>query len=487
VTDRIPQIRRLADVAAVRGRLAELGLDLVVDEAPEAGPDGPLARPLEVALTPGRSRTVGNRFAILPMEGWDGTVDGRPTDLLARRWERFGAGGAKLVWGGEAVAVRSDGRANPNQLCIGPASIDDLGGLRERLVAAHVAHHDRTDDLVVGLQLTHSGRWSRPDGDPMPRVAYRHPVLDARVPVDDASVLSDDELDDLSGRYVEAAVVAAEAGFDFVDVKACHGYLVHELLSGVDRPGRYGGDLEGRSRFLLDTLAAVRSSVPELGLGVRLSLYDLVPYEAGPDGVGRPAAEGRYRHAFGGDGTGTGIELAEPDALLSLLEGVGVSMACSTAGSPYHCPHAQRPAYFPPSDGYLPPNDPLVDVVRMLDATAELKARHPDLAFVGTGYTYLQGWLAHVAQADVRLDRVDLVGLGRMALSHPDLPADVLAGRPFDRRRLCQTFSDCTTAPRNGLVSGCYPLDEHYKAMPERVELTRVKREAEAARGGRRR
>ena len=129
----------------------------------------------------------------------------------------------------------------------------------------------------------------------------------------------------------------------------------------------------------------------------------------------------------------------------------------------------------------------MVDVVRMLDATAELKARHPDLAFVGTGYTYLQGWLAHVAQADVRLDRVDVVGLGRMALSHPDLPADVLSGRPFDRRRLCRTFSDCTTAPRNGLVSGCYPLDEHYKAMPERVELARVKREAEAARGGRRR
>ncbi len=485
--DRIVQVRRLADVDAVRTRLAELGVGLAVDDEVDHGPDAPLARPLEVGLADGRTRTIGNRFAVLPMEGWDGTADGRPTDLVARRWERFGAGGAKLVWGGEAIAVRPDGRANPNQLRIGPSSVDDLGTLRARLVDAHAAAHGRTDDLVVGLQLTHSGRWSRPDGDPRPRVAYRHPVLDDRGPVDDASVLSDDELDELSGRYVEAAVVAAEAGFDFVDVKACHGYLVHELLSAVDRPGRYGGDFDGRARFLVDTLAAVRSAVPGLGLGVRLSLFDLVPHEAGPDGVGRPAVDGPYRYAFGGDGTPDGLDASEPSLLLDRLTDVGVSMLCTTAGSPYHCPHAQRPAYFPPSDGYLPPTDPLVDVVRLLDATADLKARRPGLAFVGTGYSYLQDWLGHVAQAEVRHGRVDVVGLGRMVLSYPDLPTDLLAGRALERRRLCRTFSDCTTAPRNGLVSGCYPLDEHYRALPERVELARAKRGAEAARGGRRR
>ena len=489
--DRITQVRRLADVAAVRDRLAELdletGTDLCLDDDLEVGPDAPLARPWTVALAGSTVRTVGNRFAVLPMEGWDGTTDGRPTDLVARRWERFGAGGAKLVWGGEAVAVRVDGRANPNQLCIGPSSVDDLGGLRSRLVAAHAGRHGRTDDLVVGLQLTHSGRWSRPDGSPVPRIAYRHPVLDGWVPLDESSVLSDGELDDLMGDFVVAAEVAAEAGFDFVDVKACHGYLLHELLSGVDRDGSYGGALEDRARFQLGTLAAIRAAVPDLGLGVRLSLYDLAPHEAGPDGVGRPAVEAPYRFAFGGDGTGTGLDLSEPDRLLGMLADAGVSMVCATAGSPYHCPHAQRPAYFPPSDGYLPPADPLVEVARLIGATAALRARHPELAFVGSGYSYLQEWLAHVAQAEVRAGRVDAVGLGRMVLSYPDLPSDVLAGRPLDRRRLCRTFSDCTTAPRNGLVSGCFPLDEHYKAMEARVELTRVKREAEVARGGRRR
>jgi len=289
------------------------------------------------------------------------------------------------------------------------------------------------------------------------------------------------------GDFVVAAEVAAEAGFDFVDVKACHGYLLHELLSGVDRDGSYGGALEDRARFQLGTLAAIRAAVPDLGLGVRLSLYDLAPHEAGPDGVGRPAVEAPYRFAFGGDGTGTGLDLSEPDRLLGMLADAGVSMVCATAGSPYHCPHAQRPAYFPPSDGYLPPADPLVEVARLIGATAALRARHPELAFVGSGYSYLQEWLAHVAQAEVRAGRVDAVGLGRMVLSYPDLPSDVLAGRPLDRRRLCRTFSDCTTAPRNGLVSGCFPLDEHYKAMEARVELTRAKREAEAARGGRRR
>ena len=279
-------------------------------------------------------------------------------------------------------------------------------------------------------------------------------------------------------------MVAHAAGFAFVDVKACHGYLLHELLSGVDRPGPFGGDLEGRSRFLCRTISGIRDRVPGLAVGVRLSTFDLAPHVPGPNGTG--VAEAGVHHAFGGDGTEPeGHD--EVDRLLAVLADLGVGTVCVTAGSPYYCPHAQRPAFFPPSDGYLPPRDPLVDVARLVGVAAELKARHPDLAVVGSGYSYLQEWLPNVAQAVVGGGGADSVGIGRMVLSYPDLPADVLAGRPLDRRRLCRTFSDCTTAPRHGLVSGCFPLDDHYKAMPERLELTRVKREAEAARGGRRR
>ena len=165
----------------------------------------------------------------------------------------------------------------------------------------------------------------------------------------------------------------------------------------------------------------------------------------------------------------------------TLLEQLGIRLVCTTAGSPYYNPHIQRPAYFPPSDGYQPPEDPLVGVVRQIQATAKLKRKHPNQIFVGSGYTYLQDWLPGVAQAVVRTAMVDSVGLGRMVLSYPDLPADVLAGKPFARKRICRTFSDCTTAPRNGIVSGCYPLDPFYKEMPERQQLVQLKKSAIAA------
>ena len=478
----VTQVRRLKEADEFRAHLAGLGVDLPFD--PVVDPAGTLARPLTMRDGTAGELVAGNRWCVLPMEGWDATTDGRPTDLVRRRWTRFGGSGAKLVWGGEAVAVVPEGRANPNQLCIGPTSTDDLAGLRQVLVDAHTERFGTADDLLVGLQLTHSGRWARPDGGHAPRTAYAHPVLDRRVGAGAADVLDDDELEVLSDRFVEAAVVAHAAGFAFVDVKACHGYLLHELLSGVDRPGPFGGDLEGRSRFLCRTISGIRDRVPGLAVGVRLSAFDLAPHVPGPNGTG--VAEAGVHHAFGGNGTEPeGHD--EVDRLLAVLADLGVGTVCVTAGSPYYCPHAQRPAFFPPSDGYLPPRDPLVDVARLVGVAAELKARHPDLAVVGSGYSYLQEWLPNVAQAVVGGGGADSVGIGRMVLSYPDLPADVLAGRPLDRRRLCRTFSDCTTAPRHGLVSGCFPLDDHYKAMPERLELTRVKREAEAARGGRRR
>jgi len=461
----VKQIKNIDDPAALRALLAELGVELAVDDTVD--PAGVLAEPLTIGHDSGPRFVAPNRFAILPMEGWDAGTDGRPTDLVARRWARFGASGAGLVWA-EATAVDADGRANPNQLVLSDATAADFAELRTNL----------STEQVTGLQLTHSGRWSRPDAEPRPRTAYRHPLLDARAGDSPGAVLSDGELDDLSGAYVAAARLASEAGFDFVDVKACHGYLLHELLSGYDRPGRYGGDLAGRSRLLLDTVREIRRQLPDLGLAVRLSIFDVVPHEPGPDGVGVPSVTGDYRFAFGGDGTGGGIDLTETHALLDLLVDAGVSLISTTAGSPYYNPHVQRPAFFPPSDGYRPPEDPLVGVARQIAATAEVTARHPEVAVVGSGYTYLQDWLAHVAQPVIASGGASMVGLGRAALSLPDLPRAVLEGRPLERKLVCRTFSDCTTAPRHGMVSGCYPLDPFYKAREERVTLAAVKKEA---------
>ncbi|MGH0034217.1 MAG: NADH:flavin oxidoreductase [Myxococcota bacterium] len=479
------KLARLRSADAFRDHLRKLDIDLPFDD--ELAPAGasPLAEPLACA-----GRSAGNRFAVLPMEGWDATPEGRPTDLVRRRWRRFGESGAKLVWGGEAVSVRNDGRANPNQLCLGDESEGDWASLRRELVEAHEARHGTSNDLVVGLQLTHSGRFARPKGAPAPRIAYRHPVLDGRVGLDgsagDEAVFSDEEMDALVECFVQAAVLAQRAGYHFVDVKHCHGYLGHEFLSARDRSGRYGGKtLEERTGFLRAVLDGIHARAPGLQVGVRLSAYDMTPYRPGQDGVGEPEASAPYPFAFGGDGSGGGLDLDEPSRLLDLFESLGVGLVCVSAGSPYYNPHIQRPAFYPPSDGYRPPEDPLVGVARMIHATAELKRRHPGLVIVGSGYSYLQEWLPNVAQRVVSDGGVDSVGIGRMALSYPELPADVLAGRPLATKAICRTFSDCTTAPRNGLVSGCYPIDPFYKRRPEADRLAEVKARAAGRGAGR--
>lgn len=475
------KIAQLRSAEALRARLAELGVSLPVDDAILSAADGsPLAAPWQFG-----PRSVANRWCIHPMEGWDAEADGSPSELTLRRWRRFGESGAKLIWGGEAAAVRADGRANPRQLLATPAHQAGLVQLRESLVAAHCARYGTTDGLVVGLQLTHSGRFSRPTtAGPAPRIAYHHPLLDAKfgIAVDnDAVVWTDAELVRLIDDYVIAAGVAARAGYDFVDVKACHGYCLHEFLSARRRPGKFGGDLAGRTRLLRTIIERIQAEYPALLIGVRLSAFDIVPYERGDD-VGRPMAYEKllpYQDAFGVNALRpTEFELTETIQLLRMLQQLGVAAVNLSAGSPYYNPHVQRPAAFPPSDGYLPPEDPLLGVWRQMEAARQCRAAVPDLPMVGTGYSYLQDFLPHVAQAAVREGWIDAVGLGRMVLSYPTLPDDVLRRGQLERKLVCRTFSDCTTAPRHGIVSGCYPLDAYYKQLPEAANVADAKRKS---------
>ncbi|HSQ21069.1 MAG TPA: NADH:flavin oxidoreductase [Blastocatellia bacterium] len=448
------------------------------------GGDSPLAQPASF-----NDIKIGNRFAIHPMEGWDGTADGRPTELTMRRWRNFGRSGAKLIWGGEAVAVLHEGRANPNQLLINENTRDDFARMREALVEEHRRAAGSSDGLFVGLQLTHSGRYSQPNvkGRAEPRILYHHPFLDKRLGLDaDSPVLTDSEIREIVEAFHQAARIAFEIGFDFVDVKHCHGYLGHEFLSAHTRGGDYGGCFDNRTRFLREVVEGIRSGAPELEIGVRLSGFDLVPFHPDPErsspgkpGPGIPEAyQGLlpYRWGFGVDvNNPVEFDLSESFRFLSLLRELGIRLVNVSAGSPYYNPHVQRPTLFPPSDGYLPPEDPLVGVARQMDAARALKLRFPDMLIVGTAYTYLQDFLPHVAQAAVRQGWVDIVGLGRMVLAYPELPLQVLEGLKLDRKRLCRTFSDCTTAPRNGLPSGCYPLDPHYKSSEMAVKLNEIK------------
>jgi len=486
---KLTRIPALKTVAQFRAHVASLGIDLPCEETILTGTASPLAQPLPAISINGKR--LGNRCAVQPMEGWDGTTSGGVTGDVLRRWRRFGESGAKLIFGGEAMAVRPDGRANPNQLIIIEQNKADLAKLRETLVAAHKERYGTTDDLVVGFQLTHSGRFCKPNDKFRlePRVAYRHPILDRSFKVtSDAQVWTDGELERLVEDYVRAAKIAWDVGADFVDIKHCHGYLLHEFLGACTRAGKYGGSFENRTRLLREITTAIRASGNRIEFGVRLSAFDFVPFKADP-ALSRPGKPGPgvpedfsrclpYRYGFGvNQANPVEYDLTETFQFLDLCAQLGVKIVNLSAGSPYYTPHIQRPAAYPPSDCYQPPEDPLVGVARQINAVRQLKARAPkNLMLVGTAYSYLQEYLPHVAQHVVRNGWADLIGIGRMVLAYPTILADAMGQGTLSTKSLCRTFSDCTTAPRNGLVSGCYPLDRYYAAKPEFQTLKQIKK-----------
>lgn len=478
------KIASLKSVASFRDYVAHLDLDIPVDDALLPSDRSPLLQPIAW-----KNKPIGNRIAIHPMEGWDGTTQGGATPAMLRRWQRFGASGAKLIWGCEAMAVRPDGRANPNQLILIERNREDIEHLLLALRQQHRDAFGSTQDLVVGFQLTHSGRYCRPHDHHRwePQVAHRHPILDAKFRVSsDTDVLTPDAIRALIRDYVEAARLAQRIGADFVDIKSCHGYLLHEFLGAHTRADLYGGPLENRARIILEIIEGIRKACPDLGIGVRLSVFDSVPFEPDPAsavpgklGRGRPCAFHRllpYRWGFGiNPDAPLEIDLTEPLRCIYWFKEAGVSLLNVTAGSPYYTPHILRPAAFPPSDGYQPHEDPLHSVAKHLAATHTIKKANPELVVLGSGYSYLQEYLPRVAQATVRQGWTDLVGMGRMVLSYPRYLLDAIEGSTIERKKICRTFSDCTTAPRNGMPSGCYPLDDHYKHSPdaERVKHLR--------------
>jgi NADPH2 dehydrogenase len=481
----IVRVPSLKSIEAFGARLKSLNLDLQFEPALSTGADSALTRPIKL-----NGRTIGNRWAVQPMEGWDGTTSGGVTEPMLRRWRRFGESGAKLICGGEAMAVRPDGRANPNQLILNADNQAGIAQLRETLIQAHREKFGRTDDLLIGFQLTHSGRYCRPNEKKRwePRVAFRHPLLDPKFGVtSDTQVFTDDEVKRLIDDFVAAAKIAADIGADFVDVKHCHGYLLHEFLAAHTRPGPFGGPLENRARPVRDIIAGIRSVAPKLEIAVRLSAFDLVPFKPNPAlaepgklGPGMPEDFSKclpYRYAFGvNQNDPLQYDLTEPVEFLQILAGVGVKLVNLSAGSPYYNPHIQRPAIYPPSDGYQPPEDPLVGVARQISVVGRLKAKFPNLILVGSAYSYLQEYLPHVAEFQVRHGHVDIVGLGRAILSYPGMLADATTKGKLETKLVCRTFSDCTTAPRNGLPSGCYPLDDYYRNSEDAAKVKQAKK-----------
>jgi len=337
------KIKSLQTPQGFRDNLQQLGLAMPCDDTLESAPSSPLAAPLKID-----GLNIGNRFAIQPMEGWDAETDGRPSDNTRRRWQRFGSSGAKLIWGGEAVAVRPDGRANPNQLMLNASTERDIGTMRESLIAAHREAMGSDDGLVIGLQLTHSGRFCKPNDHHKqePMILYRHPILDRKFKLKpDHPIMSDGDIRKLIDDYVAVAMRAEALGFDFVDLKACHGYLGHEFLSAKTREGDFGGSLENRTRFLREIVVGVRAEAPRLKLGLRMSAIDSVSFRpdpalSGPERLGPGTPEeftAPYRYGFGLDENNPlQIDLTETKAVIALARDLGIHLFNITLGSPYY-------------------------------------------------------------------------------------------------------------------------------------------------------
>jgi len=430
----------------------------------------PLAEPVRIGPF-----TAANRMAVHPMEGCDGNLDGTPGELTFRRWRRFAEGGAALLWG-EATAVAPEARANPRQLLISRETAPALKRLLDETRAARRARFGNDEGFIVGLQLTHSGRWSHER--PLP--ARRAPVIDA-VRGADAPLLADAELERLEDRFVGAALLARDTGFDFVDIKQCHTYLLNELLGGRWRAGAYGGGFENRTRFVRNVFAKIRARLGDsLMLATRLNVYDGVPYAKGDDGVGVPRdIRMPYEDGWGVDeDEPSRPALADPLRLIGELRPLGLWLLNVTMGSPYFNPHIGRPFERPPVDGYAPPEHPLASVERHFRVTAAVQRAFADLPVAGTGYSWLRHYALHAGAANVAAGGVTMVGLGRGALAYPDFAADALQRGEMVRDKSCIGVSYCTAlmrAKHNDLgqyATGCVPRDRIYAAALKEAART---------------
>lgn len=462
----------------LRSEVGRLGVDMTFEEHIEA-----LAQPAQLG-----QRRIGNRFAIHPMEGCDAAPDGSPGELTVRRWHRFAAGGAKLLWG-EATAVVPEGRANPRQLLINQANLPAIAALLASTKKIHRIHFGTDDDFLVGLQLTHSGRWSH--GRPV--IAYHHRFIDQRTFVDaarsqsiDASypVITDAELDRLTEAYLSAIHLAAVAGFDFVDIKQCHTYLLSELLSATKREGPYGGSLENRMRFVRTILDANRAEHPEIQIASRINVYDGIPFRAHPEShIGEPGIPGNA--SFDGFGLHRDYpwhpDLTEPMSLVRMMYERGVRLINISLGSPYYNPHIGRPYDRPNDGGYLPPEHPLLGVERHFVLSEAVQRAFPDLLTVGTGYSWLQKYSIFAGESNIRRGRISFMGLGRGALAYPDYAVDALKHGTLDSKKVCLSVSFCTDLMRSKQYehgqapAGCVPRDELYAKIYKDINSEKEK------------
>ena len=385
-------------------------------------------------------REVHNRVLFQPMEGCDGTADGAVDELTRRRYLRFAEGAPGIIWF-EATAVCNEGRANPRQLYINEKTVGSFKALISEIKTKSTILHGFEPIIIV--QLTHSGRYSKPDGTPEPIVAYRNELWEKGKEAQPFKVATDEYFDTIPAMYKKAAELALEAGFDGMDVKCCHGYLFNELLSAYNREGRYGGSLENRTRLYFDCIDAVKEAVGDKAfVTTRLNSCDCFPFGYG----------------FGVNGNDE-TDLTETKAIIEKLYEKGIELVNLTIGNPYLIPHTNRP-YAAKS-----PEDGRIGMKRVYDVTKEITSSFPDMKFVVSALTYEGENAVKYAEKLLNEGVGDFAGFGRMTFAYPTFYKDYLKNGTLDKNKVCIKCSKCSELMRAGTVSGCVIRDSE-KYMP---------------------
>ena len=393
----------------------------------------PLGEKVSVKTPNGGVRTLKNAIATHPMEGCDANTDGSPSELTRRRYERFSGSGAALIWM-EAMAVTPEARTSDHQMLFTEANTDAFSRLVEDM---------KKNDVFAVAQLTHSGRFAKNSSTPHALFATRSLPFEEKRPQDkDVPTLTDEYLDSLPEKFAKAAKIAENAGFDAVDVKACHQYLLDELLSAHTREGKYGGSFENRTKLMIDCFDAVRAVLkPETVLASRLSFSDMIEYPYGfAVSEGKPVTP----------------DLTETKKLLEILQGKGLSLVNMTMGSPYFNPHVNRPYN---RGSYDPPEHPFIGLERMVDASREIQAAFPDITLIGTGYSYLRQFAPYVASGALQTKAASMIGFGRMAFAYDTFAKDMIEGK-VDPHKVCIACSKCAELKKRSLHTGCPIRDQ---------------------------
>ncbi len=421
----------------ITAKALELGIKLPWSDSIEL-----LLQPVEIA-----GMEVPNRLAVHPMEGFDADQDGTPGELSFRRYRRYAAGGSGMIWF-EACSLVPDGRSNPHQFMLTIDNVPVFRKLTDQIRATAEESFGKNHRPFLVLQFTHSGRYSKPAEGFQPKIFSNNPIVNNHNNHNNHNtqpLFTDSEIDAIKSAYIEALQLAEQAGFDAVDVKACHGYLLHEMLYAYDRTdSQYGGSFENRTRFLTDVLATKTTLVKS----VRLTATDRIPY---PYGFGMKR-----------DGSAA-TDLDEVKRLISILS-PDVPLWNITAGIPKLNAHVGRPYNRGVFNAPPPDEHPLEGISRLIHATGELQQTYPELYFVGTAYSWLRQYFPHVGAGVLQAGMASLIGLGRSSFAYPDAPKDLMDKGMLDPKKVCLSCSRCTELMRKGGPTGCAVRDAAYKA-----------------------